>query len=108
LALQDALDLIHVPLLPSQGAIFAWADFSAYILEGQTEKDLWMELFNEAKVALTTGESCGANKPGMFRIVYGWPKGGREAMKEFGERLVKWKMAREAANGETVEDAHRS
>lgn len=97
LALKEALHLIGVPLLPSQGAIFAWADFSAYIQEGQTEKDLWMELFNDARIALTSGESCIANKPGMFRIVYGWPEGGTEAMKELGRRLVKWKTARGAS-----------
>jgi aspartate/methionine/tyrosine aminotransferase len=94
-ALEEALDLIDVQLVPSQGAIFAWANFSSYIQEGQTEKDLWMELFNDARVALTSGESCLASKPGMFRIVYGWPEGGTEAMKEFGRRLVKWKAARE-------------
>lgn len=97
-ALGEALSLIDVPLLPSQGAIFAWADFSRYILDGQTEKDLWMELFVEAKVALTSGESCEANKPGMFRIVYGWPEGGVRAMQELGRRLVQWKQAREASD----------
>lgn len=96
LALKEALDSIQVPLFPSQGAIFAWADFSAYILEGQSEKDLWMELFNDAKIALTSGESCKANKPGMFRIVYGWPEGGTLAMEEFRNRLVQWKARREA------------
>ena len=97
-ALKDALDLIQVPLFPSQGAIFAWADFSSYILDGQSEKELWMELFNDAKIALTSGESCIASKPGMFRIVYGWPEGGTVAMKELGHRLVKWKAHREAKN----------
>ncbi len=97
-ALEVALDRINVPLFPSQGAIFAWADFSAYILEGQTEKELWMELFTDAKIALTSGESCKANKPGMFRIVYGWPEGGTDAMEEFGRRLVQWKARREASS----------
>jgi len=96
-ALEEALSLIDVPLLPSQGAIFAWGDFSSLILDGQSERDLWMELFNKTKVALTTGQSCEANKPGMFRIVYGWPEGGVDAMKEFGRRLVTWKANRETS-----------
>ena len=97
-ALEEALSLIGAPLVPSQGAIFAWADFSSFILEGQTERDLWMELFDEAKVALTSGQSCQSKKPGMFRIVYGWPEGGVEAMEEFGRRLVQWKAARDASD----------
>ena len=95
-ALEEALKLINVPLVPAQGTIFAWADFSKYLKEGQTEKELWMELFNDAKIALTTGESCFGEKPGMFRIVYTWPEGGPEAMREFGRRLVQWKANREA------------
>jgi aspartate/methionine/tyrosine aminotransferase len=97
-ALEAALSLIQVPLLPSQGAIFAWADFSAYILEGQTERDLWIELFDKTKVALTSGQSCQSSKPGMFRIVYGWPEGGVTAMEELGHRLVQWKADREASS----------
>lgn len=93
-ALEEALDLIQVPLLPAQGTIFAWADFSALLLENQTEKELWMELFDNAKIALTSGESCFGDKPGMFRIVYTWPRGGVEAMKEFGRRLIQWKAQR--------------
>lgn len=97
-ALGTALSLIDVPLLPSHGGIFGWADFSAYILEGQTEYDLWIELFDKAKIALTSGKSCEANKPGLFRIVYGWPEGGVYAMEELGRRLVSWKAAREATD----------
>ena len=93
-ALEEALSLIDVPLVPSQGGIFAWADFSALLKENQTEKELWMELFDDVKVALTSGESCYGDKPGMFRIVYGWPEGGRAAMEEFGRRLVRWKAQR--------------
>ena len=93
-ALEEALSLIDVPLVPSQGGIFAWADFSGLLKENQTEKELWMELFDDAKVALTSGESCYGDKPGMFRIVYGWPEGGRTAMEELGRRLVRWKAQR--------------
>jgi len=89
-ALEEALRLVEVPLYPAKGAIFAWADFSAYLRKDQSETELWMELFDDAKVGLTAGESCYGEKSGMFRIVYGWPEGGPEAMQEFGRRLVQW------------------
>jgi 1-aminocyclopropane-1-carboxylate synthase len=93
-ALQDSLNLIGVPLFPSKGALFAWADFSSLLRPGQSEKELWLELFEDAKVAFTTGESCNGEKPGLFRVVYPWPEGGVDAMKELGQRLVSWKAER--------------
>lgn len=94
-AAKEALDLIGVPVFPATGALFLWADFSSYLLHGQTEKELWLELFHDAKVLFAAGESFFEDKPGMFRIVYPWPKGGTVAMKELGRRLVHWKEARE-------------
>ena len=94
-ALVAALERIQVPVIPAQGALFAWVDFSAYLLPGQTEKELWSELFKSAKILFTTGESCHENKPGMFRVVYPCPEGGPIAMKELGDRLVRWKQQRE-------------
>ena len=94
-ALKEALTLVDVPVMESQGGLFAWADFSSYLKDGQTEQELWRELFDIAKVALTTGQSCNADKPGWFRIVYAWPEGGTAAMQELGKRLVKWKTERE-------------
>lgn len=94
-ALQEALDLVQVPLFPAQGGLFAMANFSSFLQEGQTEQELWLELFETAKVALTSGESCNGETPGLFRIVYAWPEGGTAAMRELGNRLVKWKMERE-------------
>lgn len=88
--LKSALQRIDVPLYESQGTIFAWADFSLYLKDGQTEEELWMELFRDVKVALTTGESCYGGKPGLFRVVYAWPEGGATAMKELGRRLEGW------------------
>ena len=93
-ALVEALDRIQVPVLPSKGALFAWADFSSLLKDGQTEKDLWLELFHDAKTIFTTGESCTESKPGMFRVVYPWPEGGPIAMKALGDRLVEWKNQR--------------
>ena len=75
--------------------IVAQADFSGLLMEGQAEKELWMELFEDAKVIFTTGESCNENKAGMFRVVYPWPEGGPLAMQELGDRLVRWKTLRE-------------
>lgn len=72
------------------------ADFSSLLQEGQTEKELWMELFQDAKIIFTTGSSCNEDKPGTFRVVYPWPEGGPIAMKEMGDRLVRWKALREA------------
>jgi 1-aminocyclopropane-1-carboxylate synthase len=95
-ALEEALSLINVPLVvPPQGSLFAWADFSSFLKEGQSEKDLWLELFEGPRVLFTTGESCHGEKPGLFRIVYSWPEGGPEAMRELGDRLVKWKTERD-------------
>ena len=54
-----------------------------------------MELFRDAKVIFTTGNSCNEEKPGLFRVVYPWPAGGPIAMKELGDRLVLWKKLRE-------------
>lgn len=95
-ALVAALDRVQVPVVPAEGAIFAWADFSSLLLKGQTEKELWLELFNEAKVILTLGDSCNEETPAMFRVVYPWPEGGPIAMKELGDRLVRWKSRRES------------
>ena len=94
-ALERTLEKVNVPLFPAQGSIFAWANFSSFILEGQTEKDLWLELFHDAKIALTTGYSCGTSEPGMFRIVYTWPEGHLEPMEEFENRLVQWSSNRQ-------------
>lgn len=94
-ALVTQLGRIHVPVLPSQGALFAWANFSSLLLPGQTEKDLWLELFHDAKVIFTSGESCNEDTPALFRIVYPWPEGGPIAMTELGDRLVRWKSLRE-------------
>jgi len=93
----EALGGIGVPVFPAtQGGMFAWADFSALLQQpNQTETDLWRELFYEAKVLFTTGESCWGDKPGMFRVVYSWPDGGEAAMRELGRRLVRWKADRE-------------
>lgn len=96
-ALVDALQLIDVsPVVPAQGALFAWVDFSKYLLKDQSEEELWMELYNETKILFTTGKSCHGDKPGLFRIVYPWPKGGPLAMQEMGRRLAKWKQDRES------------
>ena len=93
-ALEKELALVGVPVYPAKGAIFAWTDWSHHLLEGQTEKELWFEIINDAKVLMTTGYSCNEDKPGMFRIVYAWPASGVEAMEELGRRLVKWKKNR--------------
>lgn len=95
-ALRAALAAADVPLVyEAQGGLFAWADFSSFLREGQTERDLWIELFDGPRIALTAGESCHGAKPGLFRIVYAWPEGGVAAMDELGARLVKWKTERD-------------
>jgi 1-aminocyclopropane-1-carboxylate synthase len=94
-ALEAALSRIQVTVIPAQGGLFVWADFSSLLKDGQSEKELWLELFEDAKVMFTTGESCNAEKLGMFRIIYSWPEGGPKAMVELGDRLVQWKAKRE-------------
>jgi aspartate/methionine/tyrosine aminotransferase len=90
-----ALERIGVTVFrEAQGALFVWADFSSLLLEGQSEQELWWELFQEAHILFTTGQSCHGEKPGMFRVVYPWPEGGVVAMEELGNRLVQWKAAR--------------
>lgn len=94
-ATKAALALIDVPVFEgTKGTLFAWADFSAYLRPGQTERELWMELYEYANVLFTLGESFHGEKPGMFRIVYTWPHGGAEAMHEMGRRLVHWENTR--------------
>lgn len=93
-ALKESLDLIGVPVKEAKGGLFAWADFSMYLKDGQTETELWLELYQNESILFTTGESCTAEKPGLFRIVYAWPHGGPLAMKELGRRLVGWKANR--------------
>lgn len=94
-ALREALALVDIPIcVTPQGGLFVWADASGYLQEGQTEQELWEELGREARVLFTTGESCHGRKPGLFRMVYGWPEGGPEAMRELGRRLVQWKANR--------------
>ena len=96
LAAKAALALIDVPVFEqTQGTLFAWADFSAYLRPHQTERELWMELYEQASVLFTLGESFHGEKPGMFRIVHTWPHGGVEAMHEMGRRLVAWKNNRD-------------
>ena len=95
-ALEKALHSVGVKVFPSKGGLFAWADFSAFLMPGQSEKDLWTELYEEAGVLFTTGQSCFGEKPGMFRIIYTWPEGGPIAMKALEKRLVKWKRKRDS------------
>lgn len=95
LATKEALALIDVPVFEgTKGTLFVWADFSAYLRPHQSERELWMELYEQVKVLFTLGESFHGEKPGVFRIVYTWPHGGVEAMHEMGRRLVEWKHAR--------------
>jgi aspartate/methionine/tyrosine aminotransferase len=84
----------------TKGALFAWADFSSLLHNGQSEQELWWELFQDARILLTSGQSCHGEKPGMFRVVYPWPEGGVVAMEELGDRLVQWKAARSNNSGE--------
>ena len=78
-AMVDALSVCDlVKIFPAQGTLFAWCDFSAYLANQpnatwEDEQTLWKELFHEYKVLFTTGQSCAATKPGMFRICYCFP-----------------------------------
>ena len=93
--LEEALAAIDVPLTPAQGTLMAWADFRKYLPEPtwEGEKQLWLELFDKAKILFTTGKSCQSEVPGFFRICYAWPKATDEdpaiAMKELKSRLIK-------------------
>jgi aspartate/methionine/tyrosine aminotransferase len=107
-ALVAALALVDIPLLihPTQqgGGLFVWADFSSWLLPDQTERELWLELFTTSKIALTTGASCDGEKPGLFRIVYTWPEGGPVAMRELGQRLVRFQTERRGGKQDERED----
>jgi aspartate/methionine/tyrosine aminotransferase len=106
-ALVAALALVDIPLLvhPAQqgGGLFAWADFSSWLLPDQTERELWWELVTTSKIAVTTGASCDGEKPGLFRIVYTWPEGGTVAMHELGQRLVRFQTERRGAEQDEKE-----
>jgi aspartate/methionine/tyrosine aminotransferase len=98
-ALVAALALVDIPLLVHPGGgLFAWVDFSSWLLPDQTEHDLWLELVTTVKIAFTTGDSCDGEKPGLFRIVYSWPEGGPVAMHELGQRLVRFQIEQRGAN----------
>ena len=96
--LVKSMKLINVPVTPAQGTLMAWVDFSSYLLPNQTEKELWLELFNGPKILFTTGKSCYGEKPGLFRVVYVWPSVDEDdytsAMRLLGQRLLAWKDQR--------------
>ena len=85
---------IGVPVVPSQGTLMAWADFSKYLIHFKSEKDMWLDLHNSSKILFTTGKSCHGEKPGMFRVCYAWPtvleSDKTQAMRVLGERLRVW------------------
>jgi 1-aminocyclopropane-1-carboxylate synthase len=98
LELVKSMKLINVNVIPAQGTLMVWCDFSQYLLPGQSEKGLWLELFYGSKILFTTGKSCYGEKPGMFRLCYAWPACVDDdylcAMRELGQRLLKWKNNR--------------
>ena len=93
--MRDAFESIGAKVLPAQGTMMAWVDMSAFLKEPtfKAEKELWEDLVNDAKIILTTGESCFSNKPGMFRVCYAYPDNGEEddcqaAMRQLKIRLI--------------------
>jgi 1-aminocyclopropane-1-carboxylate synthase len=73
LELKDALSVINVILYESKGTLMAWADFRACLPDNPTWKDeekLCIELFEKCGLLITPGQTCIADKPGFFRLVY--------------------------------------
>ena len=74
-ALEDALSVIGVKLMPSKGTLMAWADFRHLLKEQSAngETALFMDLIQNYKICLSSGASCFASAPGFFRICFAYP-----------------------------------
>lgn len=69
--LSNSLKNHHVRILPAQGAIFAFTDFSYYLDEPSFEAERrFFELLDSKGVLLTPGHSCHCLVPGYFRFCY--------------------------------------
>lgn len=70
--MKKALAEMSIPVMPAQGGIFLFADFSAYMekVEFDEEFTLWKKLFEELKINISPGQLFDAPKPGWFRICY--------------------------------------
>lgn len=85
--LQSTLLSLNVHVLPAQGAIFAFADFSLYLDENSYEGERKLfDHFRKHGVILTPGESCRCPCPGYFRICYAFVQ--EEGLKEGLRRLA--------------------
>lgn len=70
--MKKALAEMSIPVMPAQGGIFLFADFSAYMdkVEFDEEFTLWKKIFEGLKVNISPGQIFDAPKPGWFRVCY--------------------------------------
>lgn len=61
-----------IPYVPSRGSLFVWADLSEFMTSDsdEAEHDLWLDIYENTGVLLTSGAGFGHTKNGMFRFVY--------------------------------------
>ena len=85
--LASALDILNVPSVKAQAAMFCFVDLRC-LLKAPTfeaERELFDFLYSEAGIVLTPGRTCHCPIPGWFRICYAWVP--LEALVEFAVRL---------------------
>jgi len=66
------LSSLGISVLPAQGGLFCWADFSGYLdsKDKEGEMRLFRRLFDNHKVYLVPGSMFGCEIPGWFRIIF--------------------------------------
>lgn len=62
----------NVPYVPSRGSLFVWIDLSAFLKDDsvQAETDLWLEIYQKAKLLITPANGFGHQNRGHYRLVY--------------------------------------
>ena len=85
-----ALGSMNVPVLPVAGGIVLWLDLRARLREPSfaAERELWQEIFTEAKVSITPGGGFHCSEPGWFRLCFTVPSSHlREGLRRLAESL---------------------
>jgi len=68
------LDEIDVPYVKASAGMFVWADFSSLLPEEswEGEEGFTSVCYEEGGIVMTPGQAQRADRPGWFRICFGW------------------------------------
>lgn len=90
-AVIHAATRLGVPFQQPSAGMFVWLDFQSFLplhLHGwEAEHELTRLMFEEAKVLLTPGEACFAERPGFYRLCFAWMEDPIDAIEECFRRL---------------------